>query len=83
MLNPIKENCVGEAGYEFPGGDEEIIARVTGVACSNDGVDLPKSGGFKYFIQGHCSLMHFPEYHSLHAETMKTIRDWIFKDILC
>ena len=39
MLNPIKENCVRETGYEFPGGDEEIIARVTGVAHSNDGAD--------------------------------------------
>ena len=34
MLNPIEENCVGETGYEFPVGDEEIIARV-----SNDGAD--------------------------------------------
>ena len=39
MLNPIKENCIGETGYEFLGGDEEIIARVTEVAHSNDGVD--------------------------------------------
>ena len=39
MLNPIEENCVGETGYEFLGGDEEIIARVTGAACSNDGAD--------------------------------------------
>ena len=40
---------------------------------------LPKSGGSKYFVQGHCSLAHFPEYCSLHAETAKTIGDWIFK----
>ena len=39
MLNPIEENCVGETGYEFPGGDEEIIARVIEVARSNDGAD--------------------------------------------
>ena len=39
MLNPIEENCVRETGYKFLGGDEEIIARVTGVAHSNDGVD--------------------------------------------
>ena len=39
MLNPIKGNCVRETGYEFLGGDEEIMARVTGVACSNDGAD--------------------------------------------
>ena len=44
---------------------------------------LPKSAGFKYFVQGHCSLAHFPEYRSLRAETAKTIGDWIFEDILC
>ena len=44
---------------------------------------LLKSGGFKYFVQGHCSLVHFSEYCSLHVETMKTIGDWIFEDILC
>ena len=48
-----------------------------------DTMHLPKSGSFKYFVQGHCSLAHFPKYHSLHAKTVKTIRDWIFKDILC
>ena len=44
---------------------------------------LLKSGSFKYFVQGRCSLVHFPEYCSLRAETVKTIGDWIFKDILC
>ena len=48
-----------------------------------DTMHLPKSGGFKYFVQGCCSLAHFSKYHSLHAETTKTIGDWIFKDILC
>ena len=46
-----------------------------------DTMHLPRSGGFKYFIQGRCSLAHFPEYCSLCAETAKTIRDWIFEDI--
>ena len=48
-----------------------------------DTMHLPKSGGFKYFVQGRCSLAHFPKYHSLCAETAKTIGDWIFEDILC
>ena len=48
-----------------------------------DTMHLPKSGGFKYLVQGHCLLTHFPEYCSLHTETRKTIGDWIFKDILC
>ena len=48
-----------------------------------DTMHLLKSGSFKYFVQGHCSLVHFPKYHSLCTETAKTIGDWIFKDILC
>ena len=48
-----------------------------------DTMHLPKSGGFKYLVQGRCSLTHFPEYRSLRAETGKTIGDWIFEDILC
>ena len=48
-----------------------------------DTMHLPKSGSFKYLVQGRCLLTHFPEYHSLHAEIGKTIGNWIFKDILC
>ena len=48
-----------------------------------DTMHLPKLGSFKYLVQGHCSLTHFPKYHSLCTETGKTIGDWIFEDILC
>ena len=48
-----------------------------------DTMHLPKLGGFKYLVQGRCSLTHFPKYHSLCTETGKTIGNWIFKDILC
>ena len=48
-----------------------------------DTMHLPKSGGFKYLVQGHCSLTHYPKYHILCTETAKTIGDCIFKDILC
>ena len=44
---------------------------------------LLMSGGFKYFVQGHCSLTHFPEHRALCAKTAKTLGDWIFEDILC
>ena len=47
-----------------------------------DTMHLLKSGSFKYLVQGHCSLTHFPEYRSLCTETGKTIGNWIFKDIL-
>ena len=48
-----------------------------------DTMHLLKSGSFKYFVRGCCSLAHFPKYHSLCTKTAKTIGDWIFKDILC
>ena len=47
-----------------------------------DMMHLLKSGGFKYLVQGHCSLMHHLEYCLLHMKTAKTIGDWIFEDIL-
>ena len=40
MLNPIEEDCVGETGYEFLRGDEDIIAKVTEQAHGDDGEDL-------------------------------------------
>ena len=48
-----------------------------------DTMHLPKSSGFKYLVQGCCLLLHYPVYCVLHTETMKTISDWIFNDILC
>ena len=32
-----------------------------------DTMHLPKSGGFKYLVQGCCSLMHYLEYCVLHV----------------
>ena len=34
-----------------------------------DTMHLPKSGGFKYLVQGRCLLMHYPEYRILRTET--------------
>ena len=48
-----------------------------------DMMHLPKSSGLKYLVQGCCLLMHYPEYHVLCTETMKTIGNWIFDNILC
>ena len=48
-----------------------------------DTMHLPKSGSFKYLVQGCCSLTHYPEYRVLRTKTAKTISDWIFNDILC
>ena len=48
-----------------------------------DTMHLPKSSSFKYLVQGHCSLTHYPEYHVLCTKTVKTISNWIFEYILC
>ena len=39
MLNHIEEDCVGETGYEFLRGDEDIIAKVTEQAHGDDKED--------------------------------------------
>jgi hypothetical protein len=48
-----------------------------------DTMHLPPSGGFKYIVQGRCSLIHYPEFRMLRHENAKAIGDWIFQDILC
>jgi hypothetical protein len=48
-----------------------------------DTMHMPKSNGFKYLVQGRCSLCHYPEFRKLRSETAITLGDWIFEDILC
>ena len=48
-----------------------------------DTMHMPNSGGFKYIVQGRCSLTAWPEFRKLRKENNKTIGDWIFEDILC
>nr|GAT45999.1 DNA/RNA polymerase [Mycena chlorophos] len=48
-----------------------------------DTMHLPTSGGFRYIVQGRCSLIHYPEFRRLRRETARTLGDWIFEDILC
>jgi len=48
-----------------------------------DTMHMPPSGGFKFIVQGRCSLTHYPEFRMLRRETAKTIGEWIFEDILC
>jgi len=44
---------------------------------------MPISGGFKYIVQGRCSLTGWPEFRKLRKENAKSIGDWIFEDVLC
>ena len=44
---------------------------------------MPASDGYKYLVQGRCSLTTYPEFRMLRKETAKALADWIFEDILC
>ena len=48
-----------------------------------DTMHLPKAGGFRYLVQGRCSLTHYVEFRMLRKETGTTIGDWLFEDVLC
>ena len=44
---------------------------------------MPKSGGFRYIVQGRCSVAHYVEFRMLRSENATTIGDWLFEDVLC
>lgn len=44
---------------------------------------MPKSSGYQYIVQAHCSLTNYPEYAILTAETAHTIGRFIFKELIC
>jgi len=48
-----------------------------------DTMHLPRSNGYKYLVQGRCSLVHYVEFRKLRSETAITLGDWLFEDILC
>ena len=50
---------------------------------SVDSMHMPPSGGFKYIVQGRCSLVGWPEFRMLRKETGLTLGDWIFEDLIC
>jgi hypothetical protein len=48
-----------------------------------DTMHLPNSGGFRYLVQGRCSLTQWPEFWKLRRETAATIGEWLYEDIIC
>ena len=48
-----------------------------------DMMHMPKSRGFKYLVQGRCSLTHYIEFCMLRAETAATLGEWLFETIIC
>jgi len=47
-----------------------------------DTMHLPASGGFKYIVQGHCSLIHFPEFEMIRKETGCIIAEWLLRSFI-
>ena len=43
---------------------------------------MPISGGYKYIVQGHCLLTHWPEWDLLRQETGRTLANWIINNII-
>ena len=47
-----------------------------------DTMHMPVSGGFKYIVQGRCSMIHWPEFSMLRTETAKVIGEWLLRDFI-
>ncbi|KNZ78581.1 hypothetical protein J132_11221 [Termitomyces sp. J132] len=48
-----------------------------------DTMFMPPSDRFKYIIQGHCLLTHYPKFHMLIRKNSKPIAKCLYKDIIC
>jgi hypothetical protein len=48
-----------------------------------DTMHMPLSGGFRYIVQGRCSLCQYPEFRMLRKENAEALANWIFQDIVC
>ena len=47
-----------------------------------DTMHLPPSNGYKYIVQGRCSLTHFAEFDTLRKENARAIGEWIMRDFI-
>ena len=47
-----------------------------------DTMHMPASSGYKYIVQGRCSLIYWPEWSMLHSENGKSLAHWILHDII-
>ena len=47
-----------------------------------DTMHLMPSSGYKYIVQAHCSLMHWPEWEMLHSENAKSLTNFILHNII-
>src|SRR5271156_4856372 len=47
-----------------------------------DTMHMPNSSGYKYIVQGRCSLIYWPEWAMLTRESGKTLGKWILHDFI-
>jgi hypothetical protein len=47
-----------------------------------DTMHMPTSAGYKYIVQGRCSLIYWPEWNMLTKENGKSLGNWILRDII-
>src|SRR5271156_331349 len=47
-----------------------------------DTMHMPSSSGYKYIVQGRCSLIYWPEWSMLARETGKSLGRWILQDLI-
>src|SRR5271156_250978 len=47
-----------------------------------DTMHMPTSSGYKYIVQGRCSLIYWPEWAMLQSENAKSLAKWILHDII-
>jgi hypothetical protein len=47
-----------------------------------DTMHMPPSSGFKYIIQGRCSITHWPEFDLLRNENARSIGEWLLRSFI-
>ena len=47
-----------------------------------DTMHMPTSSGYKYIVQGRCSLIYWPEWAMLRKENARALGNWILHDII-
>ena len=47
-----------------------------------DTMHMPPSSGFKYIIQGRCSISHWPEFDLLRKENAHAIGEWLLRNFI-
>ncbi len=47
-----------------------------------DTMHMPPSSGYKYIVQGRCSLTHYAEFEMLRKENARSLSEWIMRSLI-